>query len=315
MSELPEIERSQFLSALHVAKNNTDQTSVPFGLLLVDLSNLGDINRREGYDFGDSLLSAAYQSLCSVSKADGLVFRINSHGFAFILPELKNPAFIALAVNRVRQVLHEGLSQHNAENITTINIGLSLGRPEHRDYFSALSRAEASLKQVKLGISSGIEEMLAENTEKPTAMRLEQYFSEALSNGTLELYYQPKIDARTGQVDGAEALLRWELEGYGKVPPEQVVQMAEASGKVYELCKWVINRALRQHKQWAGSFDLPIAVNVPPSMVSRHDLSNMVHDALKIWGVPAHKLAIEITEEAVVDDKEMGFDVLRGIRD
>jgi len=312
--QLPHIERDQFLRSLESVAAEAGQSDSPFGLLLIDLSNLGSINRRAGFDVGDRLLASAYQSLCSVSKLPDGVFRIAGHGFAFILPNLPNPGFIALAVNRVQQVLQEGLSVDEEGVTATINVGLALGRPGLHDHLTVLARAEASLVQVKLGAGLGIEELLAEEDEQSADMKFEQRFAEALNENAFELYYQPKVHARSGAVVGAEALLRWQLDGYGQVPPERIVRMAEETGKIYDLSKWVLNRALRQRKQWSGSFDLPVSVNIPASMVNHPDLANMIHDALSIWGVAAEMLTVEITEDAVIEDKEAGFHILQELR-
>lgn len=314
MVQLPHIERDQFLRSLESVAAEAGQSDSPFGLLLIDLSNLGSINRRAGFDVGDRLLASAYQSLCSVSKLPDGVFRIAGHGFAFILPNLPNPGFIALAVNRVQQVLQEGLSVDEEGVTATINVGLALGRPGLHDHLTVLARAEASLVQVKLGAGLGIEELLAEEDEQSADMKFEQRFAEALNENAFELYYQPKVHARSGAVVGAEALLRWQLDGYGQVPPERIVRMAEETGKIYDLSKWVLNRALRQRKQWSGSFDLPVSVNIPASMVNHPDLANMIHDALSIWGVAAEMLTVEITEDAVIEDKEAGFHILQELR-
>lgn len=306
---MPAIRRSEFLASLERALAGAQSGGGNLGLLLVDISNLGAINRRLGFETGDGLLRQTLSQLLSVSKLPDTVYRIGSHGFAFILPQLQNPGFIALAVNRVQRLLEDGLDIDNAVLSVEVNIGLAFGRPGNYSPDAVLAQAEASLAQVKLGGTLAIEELLREQPGLSPDLELEQRFAEALYDNALELYYQPKISLHSGRVEGAEALLRWELAGYGAISPDRVVRMAEESGRIYDLSKWVLNRALRQLRQWR--FDLPLSINVPASMVNHPDLANMVHDALNIWGVDPALLTLEITEDAVIEDKEAGFHVLR----
>lgn len=311
MAPLPAIRRDEFLASLGRALASAERGSDNLGLLLIDISNLGAINRRLGFDAGDGLLRGVSSQLLSVSKLPDTVYRIGSHGFAFILPQLQNPGFIALAVNRVQRLLEDGLDIDDAVLSADVNIGLGLGRPGNYAPGAVLAQAEASLAQVKLGGNLAIEELLREQPGLSQDLELEQRFAEALYDNALELHYQPKISLHSGRVEGAEALLRWELAGHGAITPDRVVRMAEESGRVYDLSKWVLNRALRQLRQWQRRFDLPLSVNVPASMVNHPDLANMVHDALNIWGVDPAMLTLEITEDAVIEDKEAGFHVLR----
>lgn len=315
MDSPPGIRRAEFVASLERALARADGVDETLGLLLVDISNLGTINRRFGFAVGDALLQEAYRLLLSVSKLPDTVYRTGSHGFAFILPQLQNPGFIALAVNRVQRLLQEGLVLDDGPLTPAINIGLAFGSRGRYDLQSVLSQAEASLAQVKLGRTLAIEELLRESPGTSTDIELEKRFTEALYENAFDLHYQPKINLKTGRVEGAEVLLRWQSADYGAITPDRVVRMAERSGKIYELTKWVLNRVLRQLRQWQSTISLPLSVNVPASMVNHPDLVNMVFDALSIWGVSPGLLTLEITEDAVIEDKEAGIHVLRTLRD
>jgi diguanylate cyclase (GGDEF)-like protein len=313
LEQLSGIERDLFVQFLGAAfhQARTDQSHL--GLLLVDLTNLARINHYHGYQAGDRILLTAQQQLLGISKLPNTVFRVGSHRFGFILPDLGNPAYVALALNRAHRVLESELHGDSGLLGVDIKIGIAINRESSRDAMAMLAAAEASLAQVKLGGVQRIEDVLGADGEEPADFRLEQRFAAALQDNAFDLHFQPKVDLRTGQVCSAEALLRWKTEGE-YIAPELVVQLAESAGQTYELTKWVVHRALRQVKDWQGSLDVGLAINVPASLAGDPDLPALLNDAIAIWGVPAARITVELTESAVIEDKQSGFDNLLEIR-
>ncbi len=315
MSESPPIQRDDFLASLERLAAEARSTPTTMGLLLVDISNLGLINRRFGYALGDRMLANAHAQLLAVSKLPDTVFRVGGHGFAFLLPLLQNPGFIALAMNRVQRVLEDSLALEDAQFTPAVRIGVGISRGGSKSALAVLAQAEASLAQVKLGRALAMEELLAEAPAEQADTELEQLFAEALHENAMALSYQPQVRVGSGEVCGAEALLRWHIEGYGAVAPDRVVRMAEDAGKLYELTKWVVHHALRALRQWGERYTAPLSVNIPASMVGHPDLVNMIHDALSIWGVAPARLTLEITEDAVVEDSQAGYQILQALLD
>lgn len=313
MDTLPAIERERFIQHLGkaVLQARADQSCL--GLLLIDLTNLGRINHYHGYDTGDHILGRAYSQLVETSKLPDSVFRVGSHRFAFILQDLGNPAFIALALNRIRSLLGSELHGDNDLIGVDIKIGIAINREGAREVMAMLALAEASLTHVKLGGVQRIEDILAEESDEPANLRLEQRLSEALQDNAFELYFQPKVDLSTGQVGSAEALLRWRSPEGEFVSPELIVEWAESNGRSYELTKWVVHRALRQIKSWQGRLDIGLALNVPANLAGDPDLPSLLNDAIAIWGVDPGRVTVEITESAVIEDKQSGFDNLSNI--
>lgn len=311
---MTDLDRAGFIAALGGFVGAARSSGNHLGLLLVDLSNLRPINHRHGYEIGDHLLAEAGRQLLAISKLPDTVFRIGGHSFAFILPQLDTPAFIALALNRVQRLLDETLHIDDEILPVQLRIGLAVNLEGKHSPLVTLARAEESLTRVKQGNALEIDALIGEEDNAQEDTALEQYFSEALYDNAFDLYFQPKVDLHTGRVCSAEALIRWHLPGYGAVSPERVVQMAVAAGQTYELTRWVVNRALRAMREWRDSAALPLAVNIPADLVSSPDLANMLHGALTIWGVDPSMLTLEVTEGAVIEDKEAGFDNLLHLR-
>ncbi|MEQ9464800.1 MAG: bifunctional diguanylate cyclase/phosphodiesterase [Haliea sp.] len=309
------LDRDGFVAALGGVVEQARTTGNHLGLMLVDLSNLRLINHRHGYEIGDLLLTEAGRQLVATSKLPSTVFRIGGHTFAFILPQLNTPAFIALALNRVQRLLDESLYIDDAITPVQLRIGLAVNLEGKHSSLATLSRAEASLARVKRGAVLEIDSLIVEEESSQTDIALEQHFSEALYDNAFELHFQPKVDLRSGRVCSAEALLRWHLPGYGAVSPERVVQLAEDSGQMYELTRWVVNRALRALRDWPDTAGFPLAVNIPAGLVNSPDLADMLQGALAIWGVEPSMLIVEVTEGAVIEDKEAGFNNLQHLRE
>lgn len=310
-----DLDRSGFLAALGFFVSEARPAGDHLGLLLIDLSNMRLINHRHGYEIGDRLLAEAGRQLLATSKLPNTVFRIGGHTFAFILPQLDTPAFIALALNRVQRLLGETLHIDDEILPVRLRIGLSVNLESKHSPMLTLARAEASLTRVKQGATLEIDALIGEEDGAQEDTALEQHFSEALYDNAFDLHFQPKVDLRTGSICSAEALIRWHLPGYGAVSPERVVQLAEAAGQTYELTRWVVNRALRAMREWRDTVALPVAVNIPADLVNSPDLANMLHGALNIWGVEPSQLTVEVTEGAVIEDKEAGFENLLHLRE
>lgn len=312
--ELPEIQRQAFITALETAVSGARHASGNLGLLLVDISNLSQINHHHGYLAGDELLASACHLLFSVSKLPDTVFRVGSHQFAFILPGLTNPAFISLAMNRIQRLLEDDLPRGPDMISPEVRIGLSVNMAGKRDALTTLALAEASLSNIKLGGHYRLEDLIGEDIQSARDLDLEQRFREALQDNDFELRYQPKVRIATGRVESAEALIRWQPAGRDPVSPEMIVQLADEAGKGYDLAKWVVHRAMRQLKEWQESLDISLALNIQANLVNNPDLADMLFDSLAIWGVEPGRLIVEITESGIIEDKESGFNNLVNLR-
>ncbi len=315
MTQLPAIERERFILQLAEAVEQARDGATCLGLLLIDLTNLARVNHYHGYEAGDEVLCRAYACLVATSKLPDSVFRVGSHRFAFILQDLGNPGYIALAVNRVNRVLETELHGDTGVLGVDIKIGMGVNREGSREAMAMLALAEASLANVKLGGIQRIEDILAQESDEPATLRQEQQLAEALQDNAFELCFQPKVDLASGRVSSVEALLRWCSPEGDIVSPELIVEWAQSTGRAYELTKWVIHRSLRQLKSWQGSLDIGVAVNVPANLASDPDLPSMLHDAIAIWGVDPGRVTVEITESAVMEDKESGYDNLLRIKE
>jgi diguanylate cyclase (GGDEF)-like protein len=310
--EYPEVRRRPFLLALERTLRGAAERDEIVGLLLIDITNLRRINTLHGHHAGDVALAYAQERMRSISTEADNVFRIGSHLFAFILPSLGNPALIGLAANRLREAATAPVEVGNRQFWPELRMGSASARATECDALELLARAEGALQHADHDLSTeftdSAEEALLLAQDRA---RLEEEFKATLNANGFELFYQPKIDLRTGAVSACEALLRWPIPGGGYRSPQFAIELAESLNLGYALSKWVMGEALRQVRQWQERFELQVAINVEASLISNPDLYNLVSDTLAIWGARASLVTLEITESAVIEDKASGFDSLR----
>jgi diguanylate cyclase (GGDEF)-like protein len=306
MTTLPAIQRQECLGSLssYIKASVADGTTL--GLLLIDLVNISQINRIFGYAHGDELLSECFQKLIAISRLPDTVYRVGDHQFAFIISDLKNPSFIALAINKVEKLLQGEVSFNDKVMDIDIRVGVVVNKTAEFCAEETLLIAESSLKNAKKNKQKF--SVYRSDKEDKNSQVLEKMFLEKLKSNDFELFYQPKINLQTGVLDSAEALLRWRMPDGDFISPEVAVDIAERTGQIFALTKWVIHNAIRQIKHWQEQgLLLSVAVNIPASLVQHPDLCTLVKDSLAIWGVDKKLLTLEITESAIIEDKEAGF--------
>jgi EAL domain-containing protein (putative c-di-GMP-specific phosphodiesterase class I) len=144
---------------------------------------------------------------------------------------------------------------------------------------------------------------------------MESELGRALDQTELELYYQPKIDLKTGNPCGAEALMRWNHPTRGLVLPDVFIPVADRTGNLEPMTWYAINTALRQQSEWPELWgELSVAVNLSVNVLKSKQLSITIRDAEKIWGSESHRLILEITEDALISDPDKGFSILRQLQ-
>ena len=313
MDKLPPTDRQIFLSSLtsHIDAGSGKDTTL--GILLVDIVNLEQINHQYSYTHGDKALCHCFSQLLSVSRKPDTVFRIGDHQFVFILPDLKFPSLIALAFNKISKVLKEDLIVDGQNIGLDTRIGIALNDAKHSSEATLLV-AESSLKHAKT--TDGSFKILQIENENQQAHNLEKLFEEKLKANDFELYYQPKVNLLTGEIDSAEALLRWQIPGEGYISPEVAVDIADKTGQNFALTKWVMHTAIRQLNKWEEKgLSMSVSVNVQADLIQEPELFSLVQDSLAIWGIDKKHLTLEITESAIVDDKEAGYDSLLKLKE
>lgn len=316
MSSPVAIQRDAFLGHLdrHLALARENDSNI--GLVLIDINNLSKINHRHSYRLGDAILVSAFEALTGALTDPSNCFRIGAHTFAAILPDIKAPGWVVLAAGRLREVVINEIELDEHFTQPKAFLGVSMTHSEAIGGLNLLAKAEMHLAQTRRGRGFDLESMMDVEGEVLEAAQLERSFDMALLRNEFEVYYQPQIGLLTGEVIGAEALLRWNQTEQGFINPERIIQLAAQSGNSMELARSIINKVARSLAGWASYSDqFRIAINVSADLLKSNDLMTVLESATSIWGVSPRSLTIELTEQTLVDDFESDSRALHALVD
>jgi diguanylate cyclase (GGDEF)-like protein/PAS domain S-box-containing protein len=292
-----------------------DRDHSGLALLIMDLDRFKDVNDTLGHHSGDDLLQQVGARLRNTLRASDTVARMGGDEFAMILPTAGDADFAA----RVAQTLVKALEQPFTLDGHTVSIGASIGvaaYPEHgADAKVLLRHADVAMYAAKRAGVGHTVYSFEQDTNDPDRLTFIGELRAAIANGDLVLHYQPKISLRTSQCDRVEALVRWQHPERGLVPPDSFIPLAEQTGLIKQLTRWVLNQAIGQCRTWQDN-GLEITVGVNLSMRNLHDpeLVDLVAQLLKTHGVSPAMLKLEVTESAVMTDPKRALDTLVRLR-
>ena len=267
-------------------------------VICLDLDNFKQINDVLGHAVGDQLLQAVSRRLRQSVRSSDMVARLGGDEFMILLVNLNRREDAAVVAAKIVGVLS------GQEIFMTPSVGISV-YPDHGDNSEGLiGRAEVAMRAVKdQGRASFLYYVADENKNARERMQLEYHMRDALERGQFKLYFQPQVDARKGNLVGAEALIRWFHPELGIVSPGEFIPIAEASGLIRPLGDWVIREACGQKKRWEseGLGGFPISVNVSFRQLTTGRFAETVKQVLRATGLEARHLDLEITENTIME--------------
>ena len=286
-------------------------------LLFVDLDRFKSINDTLGHSAGDDLLKEAAQRLRHCGRDSDTVARLGGDEFAIILPAIPGIRSATTVAEHILQTFSQSFAVAGQENHISASIGIAIYPADGNDGEDLLRKADTAMYRAKeLGRDRFVyfeERMNIEVTEHKS---LEREMRQGLLHKEFVLYYQPKLDLQTGQIAGAEALLRWNHPARGLVSPDTFIGVAEDTGLIDEIGRNVIWDACVQHAAWrAAGISVPrIAVNVSGRQFRRGDLVQEIGDALQTTSTPPDALEIEVTESLFINDTSDATNALMKLR-
>jgi diguanylate cyclase (GGDEF)-like protein/PAS domain S-box-containing protein len=297
--------RALFQERLAQAIAQARRSGALVALLFLDLDKFKDINDTLGHGVGDLLLQAVADRLRQELRESDTVARLGGDEFAVILTGLDQ----ADGASRVADALVRAvalpyrLDGHDVVTSTSIGITLFPDDSDHLDQL--LKNADLALYRSKAEGRNGWHFFVRAMDEEALARkRLEQDLRTAITLNELALAYLPFVEAASGRVIGAEALLRWDHRERGPISPAEFIPLAERSDLIVPLGRWVLREACRQAKRWQdeGLGELPVAVNLSLAQFRNHDPVAMIEQVLAETGLAANLLKIDITEGVALRD-------------
>ncbi len=309
LTDLPN--REQFRHDLRQAIERHHDDGQPCAVLLLDMDRFKHVNDVLGHRFGDRVLRAVAERLRgnALARSD-ILARLSGDEFAVLLP-----ATNATSAKEVAARVQASFEKPITLDDHTVDLGAGIGIalcPDHGlEADALLSRAEVAMyaaKQQQAGTVVYHPELDSSSEESLTLLSELRY---AVDHEQLRLYLQPKINLSTGNVIGAEALVRWEHPERGLVPPMKFIPFAEQTGFVRVLTAWMIGQSARMCAQLtAEGFDLKLSVNLSTRDLMDQDLPAKLERVLDEHGVNPGSLVLEITESAIMDDPQRAMQTL-----
>lgn len=297
--------RALFDERLQLALEHVGRSPCSLAVLYVDLDGFKPINDSFGHAAGDAVLREVGQRLEALSE-DGAAARVGGDEFLLMLEQADEPAAAASLARRTLQVLGQPYRlPHGLEVSLSCSIGIALF-PQHGPVAKLVPNADAAMYAAKgVGGSTFAFFEPGMDLDARLEVELQRDLRVAMERGELKLYYQPKVEACTGTLTGAEALVRWEHPVRGTVTPHLLIPVAERFGLIGALGAWVIDEACRQVREWQqAGLRIRVAVNLSVHQLRQEDLVSRVHRALRQHGVEPQLLSFEITESVAMEDTQ-----------
>ncbi|WNS73747.1 EAL domain-containing protein [Bacillus sp. DTU_2020_1000418_1_SI_GHA_SEK_038] len=317
LSSLPN--RRKFSDDLNHLISISQSQNERIALFYIDLDRFKQINDSFGHAVGDQLITKVSLLLKKALCQKGQIYRFAGDEFIILLPQINNYDCATHYANQILSIFDQSIKLLNSlEIFTSCSIGISIFPDHGDDGETLLKNADAAMYRAK---SKGrntfkiYEKDMFQSHEK--ALSIEYHLRNAIENDEFELYFQPKLDLVSKEINGMEALLRWNNRELGKLSPEVFIPTAEDTGFIHKLDKWVLEKACQQNKEWNDSlFSKPvkISVNISPLHFRLPNFHHVIKQVLDKTGLSPHLLEIEITENSFIDNAEECITCLNELR-
>ena len=318
VTELPN--RHEFNDALAYALARADRQDSSVGLLLLDLDNFKVVNDTLGHHCGDQLLKLVAGRLVAILRTTDIICRIGGDEFVVIVEPADDSSEMASVARKILAVLAEPFDLEGHQLYVSASIGVSLYPFDAKDVATLTRNADTAMYHAKHQGKNRYAVFQAEmELRAQRRLRMEANLRRALQNEELYLHYQPQIDLRSGRIVGVEALIRWHCREMGQLSPAEFIPVAEESGIIVDLGRWVLQSACRQAAAWckAGLLDSleHVAVNLSACQARDPGLMDDIRAILHETQLPHGLLELEITEGVLMDNVHANVELMRRLQD
>jgi diguanylate cyclase (GGDEF)-like protein/PAS domain S-box-containing protein len=313
--------RLSFVDSLGDSLAKAAISGSPVGILFLDLDHFKLINDSLGHHAGDALLRAVAPRLRSHLRPGDIVARFGGDEFGVLIDRLADEGEAMAIADRVAAAFAQPFAIDAVEHFVSASIGVAVaggsgGRPVNAELL--IRDADAAMYRAKEGGRSRC--VLFDAEMRAAAMQrleIERDLRQALDRDELALYYQPVVNLRSGEINGLEALVRWRHPERGMLDPAEFVSVAEDSGLIEPIGRWVQDRACRQALTWQqlrpDARPLDVAVNLSARQAAHRDLPSTIEEVLARTGLDPVHLRLEITESVLIDESATAISSLQAL--
>jgi len=301
--------------ALHAINKLTVLSESTSGILFVKLHGLEHIGTIIGARTVEHIIADFTLQFQRVVQPHDTALRTGRFEFIILLSDILNQGHAILAANKIASILDQPILINEQPRKHPYSIGIALtpqntSDPEELFRYAELAAISSQSSNITYQLYSAdkIDDIF-------TDWDIEGELEKSIARNDLSLFYQPQISAHTGEIIGAEALMRWNHPVHGTVPPSKFIPIAEKIGIMPKLTWWCLNTALREHQSWGNEKrGLSVAINISANDLTDKGFANAVSDAIGIWNIKPQLLTMEITENLLMKDIELSANILSKIK-
>jgi diguanylate cyclase (GGDEF)-like protein/PAS domain S-box-containing protein len=301
--------------AIRQSKRHLDHR---FALLFIDIDRFKLINDSLGHLVGDELLIAIAERIRNTIRPADTIARLGGDEFVVLLVDLARPEDVLIAAERIQNVVSAPFELHGQELFVTVSIGIAVSAPYYTHAEELLRDADIAMYRVKKRGRAGHEVFHAGmHTDAVAQMQLETDLRRALDRREIVLHYQPIVSLAGSHITGFEALVRWNHPQRGLIFPDAFIGLAEETGLIVSIGRWVLNEACTKMRAWQESFgrdDLSISVNLSGRQLANASIVDDVQRVLSETGLPPKSLCLEITETVLMENSARAAETIRRLR-
>ncbi len=284
-------------------------------VLMLDIDGFKEINDTMGHAVGDRVLIEVGNRLGAALREDDVVARFGGDEFVVLLNAVRDDHDVRYLAERLGEAIASVVRIDTMELYLEVSIGAALC-PEHgNEPGELLRRADIAMYDAKQSHSRLCLYHTGRDEKHLYRLSLVHDLRRAIPGGEMMLHYQPKLSLKSGRVTHVEALLRWNHPQHGLIPPDEFIPLAEHSGSIRSLTRWVLREVIRQCRDWKRSgLDIGVALNLSAMDLGSGELPDMLKACLHEFDVPADCLILEVTETAVMRDAKYSLEVLTRLK-
>jgi diguanylate cyclase (GGDEF)-like protein len=290
-----------------------DSKESPLTVLLVEIGRVSEINYTLGHETGEDLIRIIGQRLASMVKKSDMVARHSSTMFSILMPGAA-AADVRPIVDRILASFEDAVPVAGIQLDVTAAIGEACYPDHGTDARTLLQRADTAIYEAKASSRLFATYDPDADPHKPERLTMMGELRKGLDNGEFKFFYQPKVDIAAEKITHVEALVRWIHPTRGFMPPDDFIPLAEQTGNIQKLTEWALNAAISQARLWLNAdIDIIIAINLSARDLTNRKLPEQIQHLLDRYSVDASRIVLEITESAIMDDRDNAMAVLTAL--
>jgi diguanylate cyclase len=316
MQEFPITPRNQIFETTQRVLNEAFADGLIMSQLVIRVQHYKDLCVEYGYPLTDAVVGEFVHLLSTNLRKEDHLFRTAPDEFVVILCGLKSQAQTVMAITKIQRNVDAAFSIGEQDIKIVLAIGASNGPGDASKPESLLRCADTALREAERNKLPSVIYAPRENLDCLPSLQLATELESALNDGAIKGHYQPIIDIQTGNLVSVEMLSRWIDGPSGTISPSVFIEAAEKSGLIMPLTLWCLHCGLRESSQWQKvPENVSLAINFSTLVLTDPHLPEVIHSALSLWGLPASRLTVEVTESAIMSDPERCLETLNWLSD